>query len=71
MKTAQLGDIFEWNYDVRGKEWYVGETVAWANDGFSIRKDGKKYQLDRNHSFVGMFKKLSNAKTVAYLLRHG
>ena len=61
----------KWSYDKKYKQWYCIETAPYANDGFSIRKDGEKYQLDKNYSFVAMFKTLRNAKTVANLLRHG
>lgn len=61
----------KWHYDKKFKQWWAPETVAYANDGFTIRKDGTKYQLDRDHGFINRFHKLSSAKTVANLLRHG
>lgn len=61
----------KWHYDIKNKEWYNGETVAWANDGLNIKKEGSRYELKENYRFIGRFYKLSSAKTVAQLLRHG
>lgn len=61
-----------WNYDNKNKEWYTLETVPYANDDFSIKKDGQTYKLTENHfKIIGRFKKLTNAKLVAKLLRNG
>lgn len=62
----------KWHYDKKNKQWYANETVAWANDGFHIYKDRKRYYLkEHGRSDESAFKKLSSAKTVANLLRHG
>ena len=62
----------KWHYDVKWKNWWVGESVPYANDDISITKDGKSYMLVCGMSkVVGHFKKLSSAKIVAQLLRHG
>lgn len=62
----------KWNYDNKNKEWYLIETVPYANDDLSIKKDSSTYKLTENHfKTIGRFKKLTNAKLVAKLLRNG
>lgn len=68
-----------WRYDKKGKEWYTSESVAYANDGWSIKKSDpdtripgeRDYTLYANHRILGRFYKLSTAKTVANLLHFG
>jgi len=63
----------KWKYDKQCKEWFVYETDVQENDGFLISKNAHKlYRLQINSmDSVAFFKKLSSAKTVANLLRHG
>ena len=62
----------KWHYDKKFKQWYVMETSAYAKDGVCIRKKGTLYILEIDDNiFSWYFKKLSSAKQVANLLRHG
>lgn len=63
----------KWKYDSKSKEWYTGESVPYANDGFSIKKVDGGYSLHEDSFFSHNFflKKLSNAKTVAQLIKNG
>lgn len=61
----------KWSYDVKNKEWYIIESFPYANDGFSIKKNGTSYNLTRNHSYIWSFSKLSSAKEVARLMKNG
>jgi hypothetical protein len=64
----------KWKVDRKNKQWYIIETVPYANDGFTITKtsDGL-YRLVRDYSITTMiiFKKLSSAKKVAELIKFG
>ena len=72
-KPIKPKESLKWSYDKKFKQWYVSESAPYARDGFSIKKENENYQLTTDNSFhtVGWFKKLSSAKQVAYLLRHG
>ena len=66
----------KWHYDSKNKQWYTLETVAWANDGFTIKKvEGKfsntYYRLEKGYNYVSSFDKLSSAKRVAELISFG
>lgn len=62
----------KWKYDVKNKQWYTRESVPYANDSFTIRKEESEYVLKGDYfTTYGRFKKISSAKTVANLLKHG
>lgn len=61
----------KWKYDKKYKYWWTNETAAWANYGFTIKKDESYYVLEREYYFIGRFNKIKNAKTVAELLKNG
>lgn len=62
----------KWKYDKKRKQWWVNEASPWLNDGFQIYKDRGRYYLKEDGvNYDIAFKKLSSAKTVANLLRHG
>lgn len=62
----------KWHYDKKFKQWYVNETIAYGNDGFQICHDSNRYVLTGDIFGSKLyFNKLSSAKQVANLLRHG
>lgn len=63
----------KWNYDKKHKEWYVIETVPYANDTYTISKttEGQYILVKSYFQHIGHFKKLGNAKKVVELLKHG
>lgn len=61
----------KWSYDKKFKEWWINETSPYAMDHMNIENVGGKYELTKGVLRVGRFKKLSSAKIVANLLRHG
>ncbi|HWY12342.1 MAG TPA: hypothetical protein VN026_13500 [Bacteroidia bacterium] len=66
----------KWSYDKRRNQWYTLETVSWANDGFTINKEGLKkfnsfYRLEKGSRYISNFSKLKNAKKVAELIYNG
>lgn len=73
MPISEVKNI-KWKYDKKFKQWWTGETSAYANDGFTIDKEsgGDRYRLRQEYfKTIGYFNKLSSAKEVARLLRHG
>ncbi len=69
----EIPQTIKWSYDKQIGEWYVNESSAWANDGFSITKEEKTYKLEHDRfGFIGDgFRRLSSAKACAELLRNG
>ncbi len=64
----------KWHYDKKIKQWWINEHPVYANNGFTIERNlnSKRYSLMLGHTKpIGFFNKLSSAKTVANLLRHG
>lgn len=69
----------KWRYDRKNQEWYTMESVAYANDDYSIRKEMnitpamRPYSLrnEARGSTIGRFYTLTAAKTVANLLQYG
>lgn len=63
----------KFKYDKQRGEWYTLESVAYANDDYSIRRLSKKdkWELSKHYSNIGFFHKLKNAKLVAKLLNEG
>ncbi len=60
-----------WKYDKKCKQWYINESVAWANDGMYINKENDKYELCPRAGIHFAFKKLSSAMSVAQLIKNG
>lgn len=63
----------KWKYDKKFKQWWVGESVPYANDGAQItkEKDGRfLLRMDNPHATL-RFKKLSTAKKIAQLIHNG
>lgn len=62
----------KWKYDKKRKQWWANETAPWSNDGYQICHDLDGYVLTGDELRSKLyFKKISSAKTVANLLRHG
>jgi hypothetical protein len=61
----------KWKYDKKSKQWLVGESVAWANDGMYINKENGRYELCPRAGIHFIFNKLILAKIVAQLIKHG
>ena len=62
-----------WKYDKQYKQWWIRESIAYANDGFVIEKKNGTYDLTNDSGFhcIGGFKLLRSAKQVAHLLKFG
>ena len=62
----------KWKYSPKDKQWYINESVAYANDGIRITKRDKEFKLCFDcHISTFRFKKLSSAKEVAQLIFNG
>lgn len=63
----------KWKYDKNSKQWWIGESIPWANDCMFITKEMDEYLLE-----TGMptkikirLKKLASAKIIAQLIKNG
>ena len=67
----------KWKHSKKDKQWYINENPAWANNGMcitDIRHEGtdKNYRLHMDEILSApSFRKLSSAKIVAKLIKHG
>lgn len=63
----------KWKYDKKFKQWWIGESVPYANDGAQIgkEKDGRfLLRMDYPHATL-RFGKLKDAKDCAQLIHNG
>lgn len=62
--------VIRWHYDVRAKEWWCPSFGY--DEIYAIKKESGRYKITRGYStVVGRPKKLSSAKLIVQLLRHG
>lgn len=59
----------KWKYDKKYKQWWVNESIPYANNGMTITKGETLYILQFDHINASLtFKNISSAKKVAQLI---
>lgn len=62
----------KWNYSQKDKQWWIPESVPYANNGMSITKTANGFVLDMEYPKIHLaLSKLSTAKQIANLIHNG